>query len=414
MKFIKSKVIFLGNNCAGKNEIIFRAVFNSFEPQPQTTIGSSFSYKRIKYNDIFVELSLWDLAGQNRFRSSCPMYYKEATIVILAFSLTNQNSLDDVKYYADMLKSECDELPSFFLVGNKNDLVDERVISYEQGKKVADELNAIYYEVSAKTGDHIEELIKDIAFESINILAKRLIINSIECNLDYKALKGLQIDNPYPYLTFTINDDDEIKQIQLIKNGINFEINETIDFFIYDEKTDVLKVNMFHKYLNQDIKLMDEIKIPIRNCTGLQINKNIYIKKSFFFRTKVGHISFYLDLIKISDQMPKNQTQIEFKVVDTETIEKLLQIKQKIGSGATSNVYKVKDIFKGDGVLAIKILNSTFFKLMKSTPTNTTKDKNDVWNEDDNNFNDDNEEESEKKIPIVEICKIYKEWEILS
>lgn len=102
------------------------------------------------------------------------------------------------------------------------------------------------------------------------------------------------------------------------------------------------------------------------------------------------------------------------KILDTETFEKLLQKKkQKIGSGATSNVYKVRNIFKSEGFLAIKILNDIFFELMKSTPIGN-KEKKIVWDDDDNNFDDVIEEEEDREIPIEEVRKIFKEWEILS
>ena len=45
-----------------------------------------------------------------------------------------------------------------FLVGNKTDLVEQRVIKNEEAKKFADEHNLPYIETSAKDGFNIEEL----------------------------------------------------------------------------------------------------------------------------------------------------------------------------------------------------------------------------------------------------------------
>ena len=48
------------------------------------------------------------------------------------------------------------------LVGNKIDLKEEREVSEEQGRKRAEELGLLYFEVSAKTGDELEELFSNV------------------------------------------------------------------------------------------------------------------------------------------------------------------------------------------------------------------------------------------------------------
>ena len=41
------------------------------------------------------------------------------------------------------------------LVGNKSDLVNERVVSFKEGKDKAEQYGILFYEVSAKNGDNI-------------------------------------------------------------------------------------------------------------------------------------------------------------------------------------------------------------------------------------------------------------------
>ena len=48
------------------------------------------------------------------------------------------------------------------MVGNKYDLENERKVSTEEGEKKAEEIGAIFYEVSAKIGYGIDDLFKDI------------------------------------------------------------------------------------------------------------------------------------------------------------------------------------------------------------------------------------------------------------
>lgn len=49
------------------------------------------------------------------------------------------------------------------IIGNKTDKVDQRTVTNEQATAKAKELDVIYMEVSAKTGDNISELFKNIA-----------------------------------------------------------------------------------------------------------------------------------------------------------------------------------------------------------------------------------------------------------
>lgn len=46
-----------------------------------------------------------------------------------------------------------------FVVGNKSDLKDERVVSTESGKGFADEKNLVFAETSVKTGENVEEVV---------------------------------------------------------------------------------------------------------------------------------------------------------------------------------------------------------------------------------------------------------------
>jgi GTPase SAR1 family protein len=67
------------------------------------------------------------------------------------------------------------------LIGNKSDLVDERKVQYLEGKMLADKYCMPFLEVSAKTGDNIQE--------SFMVLGKE-IMSSIKNNeIKYKSTR---------------------------------------------------------------------------------------------------------------------------------------------------------------------------------------------------------------------------------
>jgi GTPase SAR1 family protein len=90
------------------------------------------------------------------------MYYRGAKVAILVFSVINEESKSEVTFLANSMREETSSLPKFIIIGNKIDLSDKRVVTYENGKELAEQLECEYYEVSAKNGDGIEELLDKI------------------------------------------------------------------------------------------------------------------------------------------------------------------------------------------------------------------------------------------------------------
>ena len=54
------------------------------------------------------------------------------------------------------------------LFGNKSDLENDRDVTYEEGKNLADKLGCQYYEGSAMNGDNVEFVMNEIAKISYN------------------------------------------------------------------------------------------------------------------------------------------------------------------------------------------------------------------------------------------------------
>ena len=52
---------------------------------------------------------------------------------------------------------------SFIMVGNKNDMEDQRKVSTEEAQALAEENGMVYLETSAKTGENVEKLFTNLA-----------------------------------------------------------------------------------------------------------------------------------------------------------------------------------------------------------------------------------------------------------
>ena len=214
----KYKLIFLGDQGTGKSSILNRFVDDKFDETYQATIGLDFQSKNIQIDNQDIHLLLYDTAGQEKFRSLIPMYIRESQIVLFVYDITRKDSFNSIpKWFSDVLDIKSNEAV-FVLIGNKIDLENERKVSFNEGKKFADEKNIIFGEVSAKTGDGFEDLFNNHIFELLYVKFKK--------DFDRKNLIDVGYD-------LNVNEDEDNKY----KNNINnYAGNNNIKIGIKDEK----------------------------------------------------------------------------------------------------------------------------------------------------------------------------------
>ena len=213
---LKFKLIVVGDQNTGKSCILNRFANEIFEENYQATIGLDFLNKTVNINGQEVHLVLYDTAGQEKFRSLIPMYIREAQIILLIYDITNKESFESIpKWFSDVLNVKNDEA-IFALIGNKVDLNDKRVVSFEEGKKLANEKNIIFEEVSARDGQNFNELFNNKLFNEIFKKFKNKFDEII------RKKEKEQTNNEY------IGEDNEISQNTNVKldldgNNINYQ-----------------------------------------------------------------------------------------------------------------------------------------------------------------------------------------------
>ena len=162
------KVIILGASTVGKTSIYLRYFNNEFSHGTLTTLGVDFKTKFFKFENKKLKINYIDTAGQEKFKSISENYLKGTDGVILVFDLTNKETLDLVNYWADCIKKNNRDNIGMILFGNKSDLENDRDVTYEEGKNLADKLGCQYYEGSAMNGDNVEFVMNEIAKISYN------------------------------------------------------------------------------------------------------------------------------------------------------------------------------------------------------------------------------------------------------
>ena len=170
-KSITYKIVLLGNSGVGKSSIAHKYVRDNFCKLREPTIGAAFLTKKHIINNIEYNLEIWDTAGQERYRSLTPMYYRGSHFAIIVYDITSNQSLFEAKRWVNEIKRIINKNIVIILVGNKYDLINKRQVEKNLIEEYCKENEILFMEVSAKTGENInnvfELLLKNRIIENI-------------------------------------------------------------------------------------------------------------------------------------------------------------------------------------------------------------------------------------------------------
>ncbi|MGY5874374.1 MAG: Rab family GTPase [Candidatus Thorarchaeota archaeon] len=120
------KVVVVGPGAVGKTACVTAFVKRKVQDIEMLTIGADIQSKTVEIDGNQLNVSFWDLAGQERFGVVRSMYYKGLQALILMVDLTRAGSLNVAeKYLLEEIQpvtvSE-KHLQCVAVVGNKSDL----------------------------------------------------------------------------------------------------------------------------------------------------------------------------------------------------------------------------------------------------------------------------------------------------
>ena len=153
------KVIVIGNPNVGKSCLSLKGTTGRFEESYVATVGFDFFSFFATIENQLIRLQIWDTCGQEGYRSLVANFFRGTTLAILVYAINDVKSFNDIGTWIKQLKASSNPDIKMILVGNKNDLENERKISQEEGRKLSKELDFFsFYETSAKTGFNSKEL----------------------------------------------------------------------------------------------------------------------------------------------------------------------------------------------------------------------------------------------------------------
>ena len=177
------KIIIVGDLSSGKTNIVTQYISHKFVQDSQPTIGVEMFNKDFQINEDKVSAQIWDTAGQEKYNALTSSYYKGAKGALVVYDITQESTFLKVEQFVKDLREKSDKNVYMILVGNKIDLEENRKVSKEEGKILADKLKMGFFEVSAKNGTGIEDLFKNLID---NVYEKN--------NREFKSMASIEIE----------------------------------------------------------------------------------------------------------------------------------------------------------------------------------------------------------------------------
>ena len=168
---VEMKLVLLGAAGVGKTSIVSRLVRDRFRANEAPTIGAAFSTKMLTVDaprqqspskkritlgsdpttPTLVKAVIWDTAGQEKYHSLTPMYYRNATCAIICYDVTSRESFEAAKKWSDELRLLGPQHVVLCVVGNKCDAPQEqREVSTSEADAWSLAIGAVLWEVGSE------------------------------------------------------------------------------------------------------------------------------------------------------------------------------------------------------------------------------------------------------------------------
>ena len=160
------KIVLSGDPAVGKSSILSRLCTNTFSEKYNPTIGSDFMTCFMQYQETTVTANIWDFSGHPEYMEMRKTFYKHTNALVIIFDVTNLKSYTQLDLWlTEGRKLAGNEVP-VWIVGNKIDNTEKRVISKATANSWAISKKCFgYFEVSAATDEGMVALFSDITIK---------------------------------------------------------------------------------------------------------------------------------------------------------------------------------------------------------------------------------------------------------
>ena len=87
--------------------------------------GENMSKLQLNQNKV-LKLEIWDTCGQEAYRSLIKSFFNNSSLAIIVYAVDNKKSFSSIDEWIRQCRSLCSPETRFFLIGNKNDVDEEK------------------------------------------------------------------------------------------------------------------------------------------------------------------------------------------------------------------------------------------------------------------------------------------------
>lgn len=165
------KILVAGESFVGKTTLIQRYIADEFIVGIRNTIGVDFFLKQISGVQIeglddIMDLQIWDISGESRFREILPLYSAGTHGVVLCFD--NEETFHKLVEWEELLQTIIPPPVPRILLRTKLDLDQEIPELYEIRRFMKNYKIIDYFSTSAKDGTGVSEAFIGMAKEIYN------------------------------------------------------------------------------------------------------------------------------------------------------------------------------------------------------------------------------------------------------
>ncbi|MEC4983899.1 MAG: Rab family GTPase [Oscillatoria sp. PMC 1068.18] len=176
MSVISKKICLVGDFSVGKTSLIRRFVDRQFSDKYLSTVGVKISRKSVEVpapegtENQQVQLIVWDIEGQTKFKAIAPSYLQGAKGAIIVADVTRLETIENLQERLDLFFSVCPK-GLVVIALNKLDLVSEEELEAKfKLVQFTDQPQVIAaHTTSAKTGKDVDEIFHKLTFNMLKI-----------------------------------------------------------------------------------------------------------------------------------------------------------------------------------------------------------------------------------------------------
>ncbi|XP_042350975.1 ras-related protein Rab-17-like [Plectropomus leopardus] len=173
VRTLRVKMVLLGSSGVGKSSLALRFVKDDFR-STSPTVGCAYLTRLVHLSDVTVRFEIWDTAGQEKYHSVTPLYYRGAHAALLVYDISKRETFIRAQVWLKELEKQ--HIPGstvIWLVGNKGDLAQDRQISVQEGQSLASDRGLLFTETSALSGDQVSQLLIAVAHRVLECLGEQ-------------------------------------------------------------------------------------------------------------------------------------------------------------------------------------------------------------------------------------------------